>query len=258
MMQKSAYYRQQALGFLGEVWKPYVLATLIYMAISFGVSATGIGAVASIIIAGPFSLSLSLMSLKAIKGEEIEAMNIFSGFENFVNALILSLYQGLIVFLWSLLLIVPGILKSFSYSMTFYILAENPDIKAKEAMRESETLMQGHRWEYFKLHLSFIGWNILSIFTFGLLFLWLTPYMEIATAAFYQDLKMQKYGTVNPYGAETEAPQQPSAEQNSNDTNTLLGQIQYNVQPAETAEPEQSANESSFEGYRFDNDETNS
>lgn len=249
MMKNSAYYREQARGFLGTTWKPYALAMLIYMVITLGVSATGIGSIASLIISGSFALSFAIMSLKAIKGEGIEVMNIFSGFENFVNALVLYLYQGLIVFLWSLLFIVPGILKSLSYSMTFYILAENPDFKAKQAMDESESLMKGHRWEYFKLNLSFIGWFVLSLLTFGILNLWISPYMEIATAVFYQDLKMQKYGTVNPYAAEPEAKEQSveqPIEQPANDIDTLISNIQF---PTEEQLSETVADTSTDEFY---------
>ncbi len=254
MMKNSAYYREQARGFLGTTWKPYALAMLIYMAITLGVSATGIGSIASLIIAGPFALALSIMSLKAIKGQGVEVMNIFSGFENFVNALILCLYQGLIIFLWSLLLIVPGILKSLSYSMTFYILAENPDMKAKQAMEESKSLMEGHRWEYFKLQFSFIGWLILSVFTFGILILWVSPYMDIATAAFYEDLKIQKYGIANPYNSNFDNTEQPTVQQNNADIDTMFQYIQQPVQPSQptpSAEPTEPLNQPNNNDFNF-------
>ena len=94
------------------------------------------------------------------------------------------------VFLWSLLLIVPGIMKSFSYQMVPYILSEDPDIEPKEALDRSEAMMVGHRWELFVLDLSFFGWIMLSIITLGLGYIfYVGPYMNATYAEFYQALK---------------------------------------------------------------------
>lgn len=249
-MNNSAYYKQQAKSLMSNTWKTYALAYIIYVAINLAASATGIGSLVTLITAGSFYLGFSIIALKIISGKDIEAGNVFEGFSNFANALVLSLHQMLIVFLWSLLLIVPGILKALSYSMTYYVLAENPDFKSKQAMEESESLMEGHRWEFFKLQLSFLGWGILSLFTFGILLVWLTPYMGIATAKFYEDLKIQKYGTANPYGEENQ--EQPFVQQSENDIDSMLGQIQFSAEPTETS---QYAVDNSAEELRFDDGE---
>ena len=97
--------------------------------------------------------------------------------------------MGLFLALWSLLLIIPGIVKAFSYAMTPYILEEHPELSANEAIDHSRAMMKGHKFDLFWLILSFIGWGILCLFTFGIGYLWLTPYMQTAVAAFYEDVK---------------------------------------------------------------------
>jgi len=91
--------------------------------------------------------------------------------------------------LWMLLFIIPGIVKMFSYAMTPYILEEHPELSANEAIDRSRAMMKGHKFDLFWLYLSFIGWGILSLFTFGLGGLWLGPYVQGAHAAFYEDVK---------------------------------------------------------------------
>ena len=93
------------------------------------------------------------------------------------------------IFLWSLLFIIPGIIKMFSYAMTPYILEENPELSAGEAIDRSRAMMKGHKFDLFWLWLSFIGWLILSLLTLGIGGLWLGPYQQTAIAAFYEDVK---------------------------------------------------------------------
>ena len=97
--------------------------------------------------------------------------------------------MGLFIALWSLLLVIPGIIKAFSYAMTPYILEENPELSANEAIDRSRAMMKGHKFDLFWLYLSFIGWAILCIFTLGIGYLWLIPYMQAAQASFYEDVK---------------------------------------------------------------------
>jgi len=97
----------------------------------------------------------------------------------------------LFTLLWSLLLIIPGIIASLSYSQTYYILADDEKISAREAIKKSKKIMMGNKWKYFVLGLSFLGWFILSIFTLGIGLIWLLPYMNISMAKFYEDVKEQ-------------------------------------------------------------------
>jgi uncharacterized membrane protein len=99
------------------------------------------------------------------------------------------LLMYIFTFLWSLLFIIPGIVKMFSYAMTPYILEEHPELSANEAIDHSRAMMKGHKFDLFWLYLSFIGWGILSLFTFGIGGLWLGPYVQGAHAAFYEDVK---------------------------------------------------------------------
>lgn len=112
--------------------------------------------------------------------------NTFNGYLKNVWAMFL---YNVFVLLWSLLLLIPGIIKTYAYSMTPYILKDNPELSANEAINLSCKMMKGHKFDLFLLHLSFIGWYILNVFTFGIGMLWLMPYITTAQAAFYQDIK---------------------------------------------------------------------
>lgn len=99
-----------------------------------------------------------------------------------------SILVGIFTILWSLLLIIPGIIKGISYSQVFFLLRDNPQLSALEAITESKNRMKGYKWKYFLLNLSFIGWAFIAIFTLGIGFLWLTPYISTANATFYNEL----------------------------------------------------------------------
>ena len=98
--------------------------------------------------------------------------------------------RDLFVALWSLLLIVPGVIKSYEYRLVEYVMAENPGMAAKEALAKSKALMQGNKWNAFVLDLSFLGWNILNACTFGILgVFYVKPYQLLTNAALYEELK---------------------------------------------------------------------
>ena len=99
------------------------------------------------------------------------------------------LLRTIFIWLWSLLFIVPGLIKVFSYALTPYILEEHPELTANEAIDRSRAMMRGHKFDLFWLYLSFIGWFFVCIFTFGIGFIWLIPYMQSADVAFYEDVK---------------------------------------------------------------------
>lgn len=139
------------------------------------------------------------MGYKAINRQKVEYTTIFEGFKSFGNVFVLYLLTTLYTVLWTLLFIVPGIIKAFSYSMSNFILAENPDIKPSDAIKESKKLMDGNKLDYFMLGLSFIGWEILNLFTLGILSIWLQPYIHTTQAAFYEAVKNEKYGDAAPY-----------------------------------------------------------
>ena len=120
---------------------------------------------------------------------------LFGYFSYWKTAAVSKLLQSVYVLLWSLLFIIPGILAAYSYAMTEFILAENPDLTASEAIAQSKEMMYGNRWRLFCLHFSFIGWDILSSLTLGIGNLWLRPYKQAANAAFYREISGTGYST---------------------------------------------------------------
>ena len=106
-----------------------------------------------------------------------------------VAKLVSMLLVGIYTFFWTILFYIPGIVKTYSYAMTPYILLDKPELSANEAITDSRMMMRGHKMELFLLDLSFIGWILLSILTCGILFIYVVPYMQAARAEFYRTLK---------------------------------------------------------------------
>jgi uncharacterized membrane protein len=109
------------------------------------------------------------------------------------TAVTTTLLQGLYILLWSLLFIIPGIIAAYNYAMTSYILAENPNLTASQALEMSKTIMNGNRFRLFCLTFSFIGWHLLAVLTFGIGELWVVPYEQAAIAAFYKEISANHY-----------------------------------------------------------------
>ena len=145
--------------------------------------------VASIIITPAFALSTVRVYLLLIGGKAPEVKDAFSGFDDFWSAFKVTFLVGLYTFLWSLLFIIPGIVKSFSYSMSMYILAENKGKGALKCINESKAMTEGHKMELFVLGLSFLGWFLLCCLTFGIALIWVIPYMSATYANAYESLK---------------------------------------------------------------------
>ena len=112
----------------------------------------------------------------------------FGYFSHWRTTAAAKLFRGIYVFLWSLLFVIPGIVAGYSYAMTDYILAEQPELTASEALSRSKEMMYGNRWRLFCLQFSFIGWSLLCTLTLGIGNLWLNPYIKAATTAFYREV----------------------------------------------------------------------
>ena len=139
----------------------------------------------SVIEVGYSKFNLDLVDRRS----EAKIETMFGYFSFWKTTAAARLLQTLYILLWSLLFIIPGIIATYSYSMTGYILADNPDMTADEAIARSKQMMDGNRWRLFCLQISFIGWSILSsLLTFGIGDLWLTPYRQAASAAFYREI----------------------------------------------------------------------
>lgn len=128
---------------------------------------------------------------------------LFAYFPHWKTTAMTRLLRSIYIFLWSLLLVIPGIIATYSYAMTSFILAEQPELEASEAIALSKELMSGNRWRLFCLHFSFIGWDILCTLTMGIGYLWLRPYKQAAEAAFYREISGTWYAQPEVDGAWT-------------------------------------------------------
>lgn len=168
-------------------WGNAALTTLV-LTLIIGVS--GFIFVGPLLLTGPLTVGY-IIYLRAVKFNDGSAKleNLFDGFQDFGRTFIAYLLMTLFICLWMLLLVIPGIVMSFAYSMTFFILAEDKEISAMDAIRKSRDMMRGYKWKFFCLQLRFFGWILLSVFTFGILIFWVQPYMQLAALNFYYDVK---------------------------------------------------------------------
>ena len=182
---KSAAKRQ-IKGNIGILFVISLLSGLITGALS---AIPLVGTIAGMLLSAAFALAVINIYLGLTQGRKPEVADLFSEMSNILPAFCTQFLVGLFTFLWSLLLIVPGIIKACAYSQAMYILAENPGISPMEAIKRSKEMMQGHKMEYFLLVLSFFGWALLAPFTLGILYIWLLPYMQATMANYYRSLK---------------------------------------------------------------------
>ena len=210
-MSKARDFRKRAWSALSGKWGTMIMITILLALIEGacgGLSIIGVGAIALLLITGPLTLGVTATYLKVIRGDSVQVGDMFSGFKNFANAFILYLLTSIFTALWTLLFIFPGIIKSYSYSMGGFILADNPNMDGNEARKASMALMKGKKWRLFCLDCSFIGWYLLGILTFGLLLFWVQPYHEAARAEFYQEISggAQKVDGGAPVGETVNVP----------------------------------------------------
>lgn len=149
----------------------------------------------NLLIGGPLALGESIFFLNLIRNQESKVTNLFDGFNNFIKAFVLYLLANLFIFLWSLLLIIPGIVAALNYSMSYFIMCDNPDMSSYDALKASKEMMYGHKGELFYMILSFLGWFILGLLTAGVGFIFINPYYYAAKASFYEKIKYLSFST---------------------------------------------------------------
>lgn len=182
-------YRQTAWKKLSGNWTTAVVAYLIFMLL---VNISSYIIVGSLLFSGVLTIGMNIILLQISREGASGFERMFDGFRKGLgNNIVASILVQVYTFLWSLLFVIPGIVKSYSYSMTYFILADNPDMTPTEAINESRKMMDGNKWRLFCLDFSFIGWYLLSILTFGVLLLWIAPYNMMAHAEFYESIKPQ-------------------------------------------------------------------
>lgn len=150
-------------------------------------------------------VGLTYFMVKFIKDQDHEFKDLFKFINDYVRIFIVGILEGIFIFLWALLLIVPGIIKAIAYSMVTLLLADDKykDLGYTEVLKKSEEMMNGHKMDFFVLGLSFIGWHILAIFTLGLLEIWIAPYYNTAKYKFLSDIK-DNYEKLNGMSQENE------------------------------------------------------
>lgn len=180
--------KAQIKGNIGMLFLCYLIVFAISLAVGF---VPVIGAIISVIITPPLSVGLCLVYLGLTEGKKAEVGTLFQGFQYFGKSILLMLLIAIFTFLWTLLLWIPGIIKGLSYSMAYYVMADNPQMTAREALNESKAIMHGHKWDLFVLYLSFIPWILLVCVTFGIAAIYVVPYQSTTIANFYQNIKRQ-------------------------------------------------------------------
>ena len=226
-MKTNTEYKNAALVALKGNWAPAVLVTAVFLLLSLlvvfpsevpvltgeteeysvmmasrdwnglreawfrSLSWDALGTLLQIFFFNVLSVGFAVAFLKLLReGDNRLTSNLFGiSFHRYWHKVWGMFLMGLFIALWSLLFIIPGIVKAFSYAMTPYILEERPELSANEAINHSRAMMKGHKFDLFWLYLSFIGWGFLCILTLGIGLLWLMPYMQTASAAFYEDVK---------------------------------------------------------------------
>jgi len=194
-------YKNKALASLEGKWSTVAIAALIYFLIIMGVNWTitlpmGDNLTMSYSTSGiwtliclPLGWGFIVYFLRLIRGEELDYGRLFDGYKDFLRIFLTKFLQNLAIVIGTLLFIVPGIILGAGLVMTDFVLKDDQEIGAIDAMKKSWELTNGHKWDLFWLFLSFIGWIILSLLTFGLGFLLLYPYMYSALAHYYEDLR---------------------------------------------------------------------
>lgn len=215
-MKENKEYKNEALAALKGRWAPAVLAVLVYAVLAFAVILP-LQVKANELQSDPANLELAMSFMKwvsllpfvmilaispliiglvnsfkalLVENDDMMVKNEFRiGYGNYWHHVWGYFLKMLFVYLWSLLFVIPGIIKLLSYAMTNYILVDKPELSANQAINLSKDMMYGHKFDLFYLYLSFIGWFILAFLTLGIGFLWFYPYAQTAQASFYLDVK---------------------------------------------------------------------
>lgn len=215
-MKTNQEYKNEALDALRGNWAPAVVCAIVFLLVmcvllgpSYTANMTSLGLMhlsaktvnaftlsswpLSIFLFYPLMLGYTVTHNRLLaEGDASLTGNMlkdtFSGYLRNVWGMLL---MYIFVFLWSLLLIIPGIIKAFSYALTPYLLKDYPELTANQAINLSRRMMKGHKFDLFWLNLSFLGWFFLCLLTLGVGFVWFLPYVETANAAFYQDVRRE-------------------------------------------------------------------
>lgn len=187
-MKNSGYYKSYAKECLSGNWGAAILVSIVSVVAS---SLLGlipvVGTILSLLIAGQIAVGALRYYTKLIRKEDAKFSNMFEDFHKFLSSFAVYLLQFLLIILWFFLFIIPGIIAIYSYSMAFFLKNKHPEMRAFNILQLSKKIMQGRKWELFCLELSFFGWILVGIITFGIGFFYVGPYMQAATTKFFED-----------------------------------------------------------------------
>jgi uncharacterized membrane protein len=193
---KRSELKKQAKAALKGHWGVAILVGLAMVGINWVIGMIPVIGWAVSLAAVVFDFGIAAFYLSVVRAGDIQFSTLFSAsFEGFAKKLGTMWLQILYIFLWSLLFWIPGLVKSYSYAMTEYILLDNPELTANEAITKSREMMDGYKWKLFVLELSFIGWRILCMIPLlgtVLNLLYVNPYVTATRAQFYEELKAIK------------------------------------------------------------------
>lgn len=191
-MLTRSEYKSMAHQDLKGNWTQPVLTTLVFVLVSATTNIPMVGFLILLLIVLPMQYSYMQLFLEYKRGERENMFGrLFAFFQDYTRAFGTAFMVSLYTLLWSLLLIVPGIIKAIAYSQTYYIAKDHPEYSIDQCIEASMAMMRGHKGEYFMLYLSFIGWFLLGILTCGIGLLWIDPYMQTTFAHYYEDLKAE-------------------------------------------------------------------
>lgn len=179
-VQLKASAKQQIQGNIGILFVCLLITSVV---------SSLIPGLTTLIVAPPLTLGLTMIFLGLTRNESPEVSTLFNGFSYMGPAILLNIMIAVFTFLWSLLFVIPGIIKGISYSMAYFVLADNPELSANEALNESKRITSGHIGDLFVLYLSFIPWFLLGTITCGLALIYVVPYVQATMANYYLELK---------------------------------------------------------------------
>ncbi len=188
------FAKEKLSGNLGSIWKILIIALGISLAtgIVFGILFNNMDAdfLDSLlgILMMPLGIGTTAFFVSLIENTNFEAKDLFKYYHDFVKIIGVTVLMGLIVMLGYICFIIPGIILTLSYSLVPIILIKKPELGIVETLKYSREKMQGHKLDAFVLGLSFIGWAILGTLTFGILYIWLFPYMQLTFTKFYLNI----------------------------------------------------------------------
>lgn len=184
----------------GNLWLMALLVLLIESALVGAAASIGLG-IAELLLVGPLAVGVVSIFVSLVRGKnEIFIEDLFNGFKiNFGRNFLIALLTGIFTILWSLLFIIPGLVKSYSYSMAYYVANDHPEYDWRTCVKESMRLTRGHKMDLFILDLSFIGWYIVGALCLGIGTLWVAPYHTAAKINYYEAIAAQNgAANVNP------------------------------------------------------------